>query len=331
MAPLVIATVNANGVRAAVRRGMPAWLARARPDVLCLQEVRADDATLAGLLEEALHVDGAGPGDGGGGGGGGWHLAHVEPTDAGTKGRAGVAVASRLPVGEARTTIDPRFDGTGRWVELDVEAPDLGVVTVASTYVHSGEAGTPKQDDKMAFLDAVTARMSALHAAAAAGGPQAVVMGDLNIAHTARDIRNAKGNRGKAGFLPEEQAHLDAWAAQGWVDVPRAPRRGRRRALLLVELARPGVRPGHRLAHRRPVGDAGARGGGHREPGRPGADVRGALQRPRPGRRHLRRLGRRDCMITEGRAGGGAGVEPAAGVAHGDAVPDGAEGVTRSA
>ncbi|WP_375541473.1 exodeoxyribonuclease III [Quadrisphaera sp. INWT6] len=189
---------------------MPAWLQERRPDVLCLQEVRADDATLVALLEEAL--------------GGGWHVAHVEPTDAGSKGRAGVAVATRLDVaGEPRTTVDPRFDGAGRWVELDVRAEvPGGAVTVVSTYVHSGEAGTPKQDDKMAFLDAVTARMAQLVQTAADGGPQALVVGDLNIAHTERDIRNWKGNLKKAGFLPEERAHLDAWAAQGWVDVPRA-------------------------------------------------------------------------------------------------------------
>ncbi|MEH3078717.1 MAG: exodeoxyribonuclease III [Quadrisphaera sp.] len=207
--PLSLATVNVNGIRAAVRRGMPAWLEQRRPDVLALQEVRADDATLTGLLEDSL--------------GGGWHVAHVEPTDAGSKGRAGVAVATRLPVRESRTTLDARFDGTGRWVELDVETPasPTGVLTVVSVYVHSGEAGTPKQDDKMAFLDAAGARMAALHAAAAAGGPQAVVCGDLNIAHTERDIKNWKGNLKKAGFLPEERAHLDGWSAQGWVDVAR--------------------------------------------------------------------------------------------------------------
>ncbi len=213
MAPLVIATVNVNGIRAAVRRGMPTWLQQRQPDVLCLQEVRADDATLGSLLDDAL--------------GGGWHVAHVEPTDAGSKGRAGVAVATKLGVvGEPRTTIDPRFDGTGRWVELDVETPAHlrvpgGVVTAVSTYVHSGEAGTPKQEDKMAFLDAVTGRMAQLRERAD-GGPQAFVAGDLNIAHTERDIRNWKGNLKKAGFLPEERAHLDAWAAQGWVDVARA-------------------------------------------------------------------------------------------------------------
>ena len=72
------------------------------------------------------------------------------------------------------------------------------------------------------MLTAYTARMAQLAQTAADGGPQALVVGDLNIAHTERDIRNWKGNLKKAGFLPEERAHLDAWAAQGWVGGPRA-------------------------------------------------------------------------------------------------------------
>lgn len=201
---LTVATVNVNGIRAAVRRGMPGWLASRAPDVLCLQEVRADDATLGALLDDAL-----GPG---------WHVAHCEPTDAGTKGRAGVAVATRLPAGEQRAALHPRFDGAGRWVELDVEAPG-GPVTVVSVYVHTGEADTPRQDEKIAFLDAMTDRMAQLSAAGAA----ALVCGDLNVAHRQADIRNWRGNLKKAGFLPTERAYFDRWSGElGWVDVVRS-------------------------------------------------------------------------------------------------------------
>ena len=52
--------------------------------------------------------------------------------------------------------------------------------------------------------------------------PLAVAMGDVNIAHTNRDIRNWKGNLKTAGFLPEERAYLDSWFGSGWVDVHRA-------------------------------------------------------------------------------------------------------------
>jgi exodeoxyribonuclease-3 len=201
---LTVATVNVNGIRAAVRRGMTPWLARRDPDVLCLQEVRADDATLGELLDEAL--------------GDGWHVAHCEPTDTGTKGRAGVAVATRLPAGDQRVSLHPRFDGTGRWVELDVEAPG-GPLTVVSVYVHTGEADTPKQEEKTAFLDAVTDRVAQL----SASGTTALVCGDLNVAHRQADLRNWRGNLKRAGFLPEERVYFDRWFDDlGWVDVVRA-------------------------------------------------------------------------------------------------------------
>ncbi|WP_336920910.1 exodeoxyribonuclease III [Aquipuribacter sp. SD81] len=195
---MVVASVNVNGIRAAHRRGMPEWLQQRDPDVLLLQEVRADADTVAEQLGE------------------GWHV--VEAVCA-QKGRSGVAVASRRPLRDAVLTL-PGFETDGRWVEATVgDGPDA--VRCASVYVHSGEAGTDRQVDKMRFLAAMSVRLGELRAAEAAGGPPVVVAGDLNIGHTERDIRNWKGNRGKAGFLPEERAFLDAWYASGWVDVSR--------------------------------------------------------------------------------------------------------------
>lgn len=217
---LTVTTYNVNGVRAAHRRGLGPWLAARRSgaqdapqgppmDVLCLQEVRADDATLRSVLADAGWPDA--------------HVAHAEPTDPGTKGRAGVAVVSSLPLTAVRDAgaagLGERFAGAGRWVEADVEVPGTGTVTVVSAYVHAGGVGTPRQGDKMAFLDAVGARMAAL---AAPAGALALVTGDVNVCHGEADLRNWRGNRGKAGFLPEERAHLDAWARQGWVDVVRS-------------------------------------------------------------------------------------------------------------
>ena len=103
------------------------------------------------------------------------------------------------------------------------------VVTVASAYVHTGEAGTPRQEEKMRFLAAVGERLGAW----AADGRHAVLTGDLNIAHRVEDLKNWKGNRGKSGFLPEEQAQIDGWiGTHGFVDVHRhlhGPGRGRTR------------------------------------------------------------------------------------------------------
>ena len=194
-----VATVNVNGIRAAFRRGMGAWLASSAPDVLLVQEVRADDEILADHLPRPQ-----------------WDLAHEAAT---AKGRAGVAIASRLPMRAIRIGIGTgAATDSGRWVEADLDLPDGRMLTVVSTYVHSGTAGTPSMDDKYAFLDAVTKRMSQI----VADGGLAVDAGDLNIAHRSSDIKNWKGNLKNAGFLPEKRAYLDRWFDElGWHDVGR--------------------------------------------------------------------------------------------------------------
>ncbi|WP_432509888.1 exodeoxyribonuclease III [Kineococcus sp. SYSU DK001] len=199
---LVVATVNVNGVRAAVRRGMPAWLEQRDPDVLLLQEVRAPDAELRKAL----------PG-----------YPHVAHTEAAAKGRAGVAVAARREFTAVRIGFahDPHFETSGRWVEVDVDTA-VGPMTFVSVYVHSGEVGSPQQDDKHRFLDAMDVRLAELGEVARETGREALVAGDLNVGHTERDIKNWKGNRGKAGFLEDERAHFDHWFDElGWVDTQR--------------------------------------------------------------------------------------------------------------
>ncbi len=124
---LRVATVNVNGIRAAERRGMRAWLDERRPDVLCVQEVRADDATLHRVMGES------------------WHGVHEEAAE--SKGRAGVAVLSRTEPLAVRSGLGD-FVSVGRWVEADfaitAAAPgEPELLTVVSTYVHTGEAGTP--------------------------------------------------------------------------------------------------------------------------------------------------------------------------------------------
>ena len=198
---LTVASVNVNGVRAAARRGMRPWLAERAPDVLCLQEVRATDADLAAAI------------------GDGWSVVHEE---ASSRGRAGVAVATRTPPVAVRAGLpalpDAGFDGAGRWVEADLDVGDR-LLTVVSAYVHTGEAGTPRQLEKEAFLRAVAVRLEAL----AADGRHVLLTGDLNVAHREADLKDWKGNLKKAGFLPQERAWFDRLLDDGaWVDVVRA-------------------------------------------------------------------------------------------------------------
>ena len=196
-----IASVNVNGVRAAAKKGMGEWLAAAGCDVVCLQEVRAPLEITAALLGE------------------GWHVVEQACE---IKGRAGVAIASRTPLDDVLAGVDALGGDmgepvhTGRWIEATVASP-AGPVRVVSVYMHSGEAGTPKMDQKYAMLEAATERLAALREEF----DRVVVMGDINIAHTENDIKNWKGNLKSAGFLPEERAYLSAWGESGWVDVHR--------------------------------------------------------------------------------------------------------------
>ena len=211
MPHLRIATVNVNGIRAAARNGMSSWLDEAGIDILTLQEVRGQDE----------HLEAALPG---------WSFVHDEAT---AKGRAGVAIASRTPAIASRTEFGAAdFDSKGRWVEADYLLGDRPL-TVVSAYVHSGEADTPKQDEKWKFLDAFGTRLGEL----GADGALALVTGDLNVGHRELDIKNWRGNRKKAGFLPRERAYFDRFLGEsgaeitavdgtigtglGWVDVGR--------------------------------------------------------------------------------------------------------------
>ena len=195
-----LATVNVNGIRAALKKGMAEWLTERDCDVITLQEVRAPDELVHPLLEEF-----------------GYHVVH---TEAAAKGRAGVAVLSRTEPKASRATIgDDYFDDSGRWIESDIVLADGSLLTAVSAYVHSGEAGTPRQDDKYRFLEQTAVRLQELRSHA----DHVVLTGDLNIGHTERDIKNWKGNLKKAGFLPEERAHLTRWFDElGYVDVARS-------------------------------------------------------------------------------------------------------------
>ena len=187
-------TANVNGIRAAARRGGLEWLSHARADVICLQEVRATHEQVHEQLAES--------------GLAGMHLSHSASE---SLGRNGVAVLSReQPVAVREGLGEPEFARQGRWIEVDLDTA-LGPLTVVSAYVHTGEAQTPKQDEKFRFLDAMDRRLAALRRRASRQKGNVLVTGDFNVAHAEVDIKNWKGNRDKAGFLPEERAYLDRW------------------------------------------------------------------------------------------------------------------------
>ena len=228
---LRIASVNVNGLRAAYKKGMAEWLEPREVDILCLQEVRAPDAIVHELL------------------GDGWYILHAE---AEAKGRAGVAIASRAEPLATRVGIgDDYFATAGRWVEADYTvrnaAGEASRLTVASAYVHSGEAGTPKQDDKFRFLDVMTSACPSWPSTATTPWWS----GDLNVGHTELDIRNWKGNVKKCRLPAGGARVLRPLLRRGHrlEGCPPGPGGQRRRPLHLVVATGTGLRQRHRLAH----------------------------------------------------------------------------------
>ncbi|MEX3101299.1 MULTISPECIES: exodeoxyribonuclease III [unclassified Streptomyces] len=197
-----VTTVNVNGLRAAAKKGFVEWLAETSADVLCLQEVRAEEKQLP---EEVRAPEG-------------WFVVHAP---AAAKGRAGVSLYTRREPDAVRVGFgSEEFDGSGRYVEADLPG-----VTVVSLYLPSGEVGTERQDEKIRFMDAFLAHLKELRVRAAAEGREVLVCGDWNIAHQQADLKNWRGNTKNSGFLPEERGWLGEVFAEGnggYVDVMRA-------------------------------------------------------------------------------------------------------------
>lgn len=189
-----ITSLNLNGLRSAERRGFREWLARTRPDVLCLQEIRVDAETAPPDLWKPEGYA-------------------VKWSPATTKGYAGTAVWSKAKrVRFSSGTGHERGDAEGR-----VSGVHLPTLDVYSVYLPSGSSGPDRQAWKFEYLDHIYPWMEAL----IRSGKPAIVSGDLNIAHTKLDIKNATSNAKNSGFLPEERAWLDRLVALGWRDIFR--------------------------------------------------------------------------------------------------------------
>ncbi|WDZ88370.1 exodeoxyribonuclease III [Nocardiopsis sp. HUAS JQ3] len=199
---LTVSSVNVNGLRAAAKKdpGFVGWLADTDADVVCLQETRAEAEQLpTGVVAPE-----------------GWHVV-LAPAAA--RGRAGVAVYSRREPDGVRVGFGhAEFEDAGRYVEVD-----LGGVTVASLYLPSGEVGTERQEEKERFMEAFLPYLVKRRAEVEERGRELVVCGDWNIAHAEVDLKNWRGNRKNAGFLPEEREWLSRVLGEaGFVDVVRS-------------------------------------------------------------------------------------------------------------
>ena len=190
-----VVTLNVNGIRSAAKKGLFRWLAAQRADVICLQEVKCQEAD----LDAKLH---------------GLKLYQSCHAFAEKKGYSGVAIYSRKHPDEVRRGFANReFDAEGRYVEAR-----FGRLWVVSVYLPSGSAGPHRQASKFRFLKDFALHLKKIKNR----GDEIVLCGDWNIAHKEIDLRNWRSNRKNSGFLPEERGWLTrVFDEIGFVDVFR--------------------------------------------------------------------------------------------------------------
>ncbi|OGT67383.1 MAG: exodeoxyribonuclease III [Gammaproteobacteria bacterium RIFCSPHIGHO2_12_FULL_45_9] len=187
-----IITANVNGLRSAVKKGFFEWILQVAPDVLCLQETKAQ-------LHQGEDGDFSLPG----------YTAYYH--DAVKRGYSGVAIYTRaVPTHVTRGLGFDLADTEGRYIQVDFPH-----VSIASLYLPSGSSGPERQAQKFIFLDRLEGILQKLRATHRAF----VICGDWNIVHKRIDIKNFTGNQKHSGCLPEERAWLDkVFGDWGWID-----------------------------------------------------------------------------------------------------------------
>jgi exodeoxyribonuclease-3 len=192
---LRVITLNVNGVRSAATKGLFRWLATQRADVVCLQEMKCQEAD----LDAKLH---------------GLKLYQTCHAFAEKKGYSGVALYSRQTPDEvARGFQNREFDAEGRYVEAR-----FGKLWVVSVYLPSGSAGPHRQASKFRFLKHFLKHLERLRSR----GQEIILCGDWNIAHQQIDLKNWRSNQKNSGFLPQEREWLTrVFDEIGFVDVFR--------------------------------------------------------------------------------------------------------------
>lgn len=190
-----VITLNANGIRAAHRKGFFEWMLEQDADVVCLQETKAQTHQLAEEILAPVGYSGF-------------------FNDAEKKGYSGVAIYTKQQPDEIKNTLGwQHADNEGRYLQAD-----FGSLSVISLYLPSGSSSEERQSIKYDFMD----RFMPVLKQYRRQKRNYIICGDWNIAHKEIDLKNWRGNKKNSGFLPEERAWLDTlFDSVGMVDAFR--------------------------------------------------------------------------------------------------------------
>jgi len=184
---------NVNGIRAVEKRGFFDWLKNDNPDILCLNETKAEPGQLSEVfLNPAAYKS---------------YWASAKK-----KGYSGVAVYTKKEPQDVRFLGKSEFDDEGRVLAADYED-----FTLIAAYFPNSQDERKRLPYKLAFNDA----MLKLCKSIVKKGKHFLLCGDYNVANTAIDLARPRQNENNAGYLPEERAWMDSFLASGYIDTFR--------------------------------------------------------------------------------------------------------------
>ena len=182
---------NVNGLRASWDKGLFEFIEGARPDVLCLQEIKVQEHQLSEQQKNPLKYHSF------------WFAAEKP-------GYSGVSVYSKVePISVINGIQIPEFDSEGRIIQL--EYPNF---VLLNAYFPNSQREHARLPYKLDFNAAIQKHCEGL----VKKGKNIILCGDFNVAHKEIDLKNPKSNQKTAGFLPEERAWMDQFVEAGFVD-----------------------------------------------------------------------------------------------------------------
>jgi len=186
-----IITYNVNGIRAALNKGFNRWLKEENPDIICLQETKAQPEQIDETVFEAL----------------GYHCYWYS---AEKNGYSGVAIFTKQKPDSVKYGMGiKKYDSEGRVIQLN-----FGNVSLINVYIPSGTMGGERQDFKMEFLADFIRYITDIKIYR----PELIISGDYNICHKPIDINHPERHLQSSGFLPEERAWFDGFIGSGLID-----------------------------------------------------------------------------------------------------------------
>ncbi|HCL57052.1 MAG TPA: exodeoxyribonuclease III [Spirochaetia bacterium] len=185
---------NVNGIRAVEKKGFTDWVLKENPDILCLQETKAEEKQLSDNLRDI-------PG----------YSSYFHSAE--RKGYSGVAIYSKIaPISVSQEIGIMEFDSEGRI--LIAEYQDFLLFNI---YFPNGQKDEVRLDYKLRFYDSVLKQTLSL----IEKGKKIIICGDFNTAHREIDLENPKANEKYSGFLPIEREWIDRYLESGFIDTYR--------------------------------------------------------------------------------------------------------------